>query len=72
MAHRVLRCTVVHRLGVVPVGEASVAIAVSSPHRKEAFDACERILEEVKAKAQIWKCEIYTNASALWKSNDSR
>ncbi|KAF4572963.1 Molybdenum cofactor synthesis 2 [Pleurotus pulmonarius] len=67
-----IRCAVHHRLGTVPVGEPSIVIAVSSPHRKEAFVACEYILEEVKKKAQIWKREYYegeTDANAQWKSN---
>jgi molybdopterin synthase catalytic subunit len=48
-------------------------IAVSSSHRKEAFDACEFILEEVKKKAQIWKREFYEGESedtAEWKVNE--
>lgn len=47
-------------------------IAVSSPHRKEAFLACEQILEEVKLKAQIWKREFYEGEreeDAEWKAN---
>ncbi|KAJ7071078.1 Molybdopterin biosynthesis MoaE [Mycena amicta] len=66
------RYAIYHRLGVVPVGEPSIVIAVSAPHRKEAFAACERILEEVKAKCQIWKREFYENESddiAEWKAN---
>jgi len=42
-AQSTIRCAVHHRLGVVPVGEPSIVIAVSAPHRKEAFVACERI-----------------------------
>ncbi|KIM85141.1 hypothetical protein PILCRDRAFT_817130 [Piloderma croceum F 1598] len=67
-----IRCTVHHRLGTVPVGEPSIVIAVSSPHRKEAFAACELILEEVKLKAQIWKREYYEGENeeeAEWKAN---
>ncbi|KAG9014719.1 Molybdopterin synthase catalytic subunit [Tulasnella sp. JGI-2019a] len=67
-----IRCAVHHRLGLVPVGEASIVIAVSSPHRKEAFRACEFILEEVKLKAQIWKREWYEGGGvneATWKEN---
>jgi molybdopterin synthase catalytic subunit len=67
-----LRCAVHHRLGTVPVGEPSIVIAVSAPHRKEAFDACERILEDIKAKVPIWKREFYENESeesAEWKAN---
>jgi molybdopterin synthase catalytic subunit len=59
-------------LGTVPVGEPSIVIAVSSPHRKEAFVACELILEEVKLKAQIWKREYYEGSNeeeAEWKAN---
>ncbi|KAJ3720035.1 molybdenum cofactor synthesis 2, partial [Lentinula raphanica] len=61
-----------HRIGVVPVGEPSIVIAVSAPHRKEAFQTCEFILEEVKRKAQIWKREYYEGedeGEAEWKSN---
>jgi molybdopterin synthase catalytic subunit len=50
----------------------AIVIAVSSPHRKEAFVACERILEEVKRKAQIWKREYYEgedDSTAEWKAN---
>ncbi|KAF9270113.1 molybdenum cofactor synthesis 2 [Marasmius fiardii PR-910] len=66
-----IRCAVHHRIGTVPVGEASIVIAVSAPHRKEAFSACEFILEEVKKKAQIWKREYYEGdeATAEWKAN---
>ncbi|KAL1665030.1 molybdenum cofactor synthesis 2 [Schizophyllum commune] len=68
----IIRCAVYHRLGTVPVGEPSIVIAVSSPHRKEAFVACEYILEEVKRKAQIWKREYYEGEpeeTAQWKAN---
>jgi len=49
-------------------------IAVSSPHRKEAFLVCELILEEVKKKAQIWKREFYEgegDSMAEWKANQT-
>ncbi|KAF8078673.1 molybdenum cofactor synthesis 2 [Lyophyllum atratum] len=68
-----IQCAVHHRLGNVLVGEPSIVIAVSSPHRKEAFVACEFILEEVKHKAQIWKREYYEGEQedeAEWKAND--
>ncbi|KAJ7634256.1 Molybdopterin biosynthesis MoaE [Mycena polygramma] len=71
-AQPTIRCAVHHRLGVVPVGEPSIVIAVSAPHRKEAFVACERILEDIKAKVPIWKREYYENESdetAEWKAN---
>lgn len=66
-----VKSAVYHRLGAVPVGEPSIVIAVSSPHRKEAFIACEFILEEVKEKVQIWKREYYEGEEneAEWKAN---
>ncbi|KAJ3919350.1 Molybdopterin biosynthesis MoaE [Lentinula edodes] len=66
------QAVVQHRIGVVGVGEPSIVIAVSSPHRKEAFHTCEFILEEVKRKVQIWKREYYEGEDerqAEWKSN---
>jgi len=66
-------CALWHRLGTVPVGEPSIVIAVSSPHRREAFRACEHILEEVKLKAQIWKREYFEGdreEDAEWKANN--
>lgn len=68
----ILKCSVYHRLGTVPVGEPSIVIAVSSPHRRESFVACEYILEEVKRRAQIWKREFYEGEpeeTAEWKEN---
>lgn len=65
----VIRCAVLHRLGNVPVGETSILIGVSSPHRSEAFKACESILEQVKIRAQIWKREWYEGDDATWKAN---
>jgi molybdopterin synthase catalytic subunit len=46
-----------HRLGRVEVGQASVAVAVSAPHREEAFAAARFLIEELKARAPIWKKE---------------
>ena len=46
-----------HRVGTVPLSEASVAIAVSAPHRGEAFAGAREIIDEIKARAPIWKRE---------------
>ncbi|MCI0342372.1 MAG: molybdenum cofactor biosynthesis protein MoaE [Planctomycetales bacterium] len=51
------RAAIVHRVGTLALGEASVAVAVSSPHRAEAFEACRHAIERVKADAPIWKKE---------------
>ncbi|MCH2198031.1 MAG: molybdenum cofactor biosynthesis protein MoaE [Flavobacteriales bacterium] len=48
-----------HRLGKLEISELAVVIAVSSPHRKAAFEACEFIIDELKKKVPIWKKEIF-------------
>jgi len=48
-----------HRVGVVPVGEVSVAVAVSAAHREEAFAACRYGIDTLKATVPIWKKEYY-------------
>jgi molybdopterin synthase catalytic subunit len=53
----VLEVSIVHRLGRVPVGGDSVAIACAAAHRREAFDACAWIMDEVKRTVPIWKSE---------------
>ncbi len=50
-----------HRTGEVPVGEASVAIAVSAPHRAAAFDACRFVIEEIKRSLPVWKRERFAD-----------
>ena len=55
-----------HRLGVIPVGEASIAIAAAAPHREDAFAACRFVIEEVKKRLPIWKKEIHVDGSATW------
>ena len=47
-----------HRVGTVPQGEASVAVAVSAAHRGEAFAAAREIIDRIKAEAPIWKKEV--------------
>jgi molybdopterin synthase catalytic subunit len=46
-----------HRIGTVPLSEASVAVAASAPHRAEAFAGAREIIDEIKARAPIWKRE---------------
>jgi len=53
-----------HRLGRLAIGEASVAVAVSSPHRAESFAACRYAIDTLKAKAPIWKKEFYADGQA--------
>ena len=66
-AHENLRAAIVHRLGEVPVGEASVVIAVASPHRAAAYEASRAALERLKAEIPIWKREHYADGEAEWR-----
>lgn len=59
-------CVVQHRLGPVPVGETSVAVAVSAPHRAEAFAAAAWLMERIKAEVPIWKCDERPDGSRAW------
>jgi molybdopterin synthase catalytic subunit len=51
------RIAVVHRLGLVRVGEISIAIACAAPHRGQAFDACRALIDRIKQTVPIWKKE---------------
>src|SRR5208283_1957983 len=62
------KISMIHRIGVVPVMEASVAIAVSAVHRKEAFEACRFAIDELKKKVPIWKKEIFEDGE-VWVEN---
>jgi molybdopterin synthase catalytic subunit len=67
----VRRLAIVHRVGEVDVGEASVLIATASPHRGPAFDACRYAIEELKARAPIWKAERFADGS-VWLGAPAR
>ncbi len=59
----VLHVVVEHRSGTVQLGEASVAVAVSSAHRSDAFDAARFVIDELKQRAPIWKKEFWPGGS---------
>ena len=56
----------VHRLGNLAVGEAAVVIEVASGHRGEGFEACRWIIDEIKSRVPIWKCEHYVEGDREW------
>ncbi len=60
------RVAAVHRVGELKVGDVSVAIAVSSPHRAEAYEASRYIIEEIKKRLPVWKKERYSEGSEEW------
>jgi MoaE-MoaD fusion protein len=61
----ITRAAVTHRVGVVEIGEASVAIAVSAPHRAEAFSACRFLIDRIKEIVPIWKKEHFEGGE-IW------
>ena len=60
------RPTARHRVGYLAVGDVSVAVAVSAPHRAAAFDACRYVVEELKRRAPVWKREHYADGRRAW------
>lgn len=71
-AHSLIGVSIAHRLGVVPIGEASIAIAVSAGHRGAAWRGGEWILEACKEKAEIWKREEFVDGGMEWRANAER
>jgi len=59
-------CHVVHRLGHLELGEASIAIAVSSPHRAAAFKAGQWLIDTIKQVVPIWKQENWADGTSEW------
>lgn len=69
-AHDGLALAIVHRLGEVPAGEASVAIAAASRHRAAAYAASREALERLKREVPIWKREHYAGGGARWREEE--
>jgi molybdopterin synthase catalytic subunit len=69
-------CGIVHRLGHLELGEASIAIAVSSPHRQQAFEAGKWLIDTIKEVVPIWKQENWADGTSEWvhpgMENESR
>jgi molybdopterin synthase catalytic subunit len=61
----IARIAIVHRIGVVPIGEASVVIAVSAGHRRAAFEACHFAIDRLKEIVPIWKKEHFEGGE-IW------
>jgi molybdopterin synthase catalytic subunit len=64
------RVAIIHRVGHLPPGEASVVIAVAAPHRHAAFEACEYVIVRLKEIVPIWKKEFYTDG-AVWIGSEA-
>ena len=59
-------CRIVHRLGEVPLTEASVVVVVAAAHRGPAFDACRWAMDELKRAVPIWKKEFFSEGGEEW------
>jgi molybdopterin synthase catalytic subunit len=62
----IVRLAILHRIGRVELARPSVIIAVSTPHRGEAFEACRWIIDTLKAEVPIWKREVWEDGSGTW------
>lgn len=60
------RAVCVHRSGLLELGDCAVIVAVTAPHRDEAFRGCRYIIDEVKARLPIWKKEYYADGEREW------
>jgi len=62
----VIEAVIEHRVGHLELGEVCVAVAVSSPHRRDAFEAGQFLIDELKVRVPIWKKENWTNSESEW------
>jgi molybdopterin synthase catalytic subunit len=56
----------VHRVGDLEIGELAVVVAVSCPHRAEAFTACRALIDQLKQTVPVWKQQLYTGGESEW------
>lgn len=64
--HPVLALAAVHRVGDLAVGDLAVVVAVSCPHRGEAFVACRMLIDDLKAQVPIWKHQMFDDGTDEW------
>ncbi|KAI8951604.1 Molybdopterin biosynthesis MoaE [Xylaria longipes] len=67
--HGLKSIAMIHRLGTVPIGEESILIAVSTPHRQAAWRAGEEALEACKKRVEVWKREEFEGGEGVWRAN---
>lgn len=65
-----VRLGIVHRIGDLRIGEIAVAVCAAAPHRAQAFDSCRYAIDELKARAPIWKKEHYSDGTGDWVANE--
>jgi molybdopterin synthase catalytic subunit len=62
----VLAVAVSHRIGMLGVGDVALVASVTAAHRKQAFDSCQRLVDEVKARLPIWKRQLFADGTDEW------
>jgi molybdopterin synthase catalytic subunit len=62
----IIEAVLIHRLGHLELGEISVGVAVSCPHRGQAFEACRYLIDRLKEVVPIWKCENWASGDSEW------
>ena len=67
----ICRVALLHAYGMVNLKEASVCVAVSSPHRADSFEAARFLIDRLKGEAAIWKKELFADGTSSWVGNDS-
>jgi len=65
-AHGVRAVAVSHRVGRLQIGEVALACAVAADHRREAFETCAELVEEVKRRLPVWKHQVFTDGTDEW------
>jgi molybdopterin synthase catalytic subunit len=68
----IIELALVHRVGDLALGELSVVVAVSCPHRQESFEACRWLIDTLKQVVPIWKKEIWADGKEEWVHPDQR
>ena len=62
----IIEAAIVHRVGHLDLGEISIVIAVSTPHRRQSFEACQWLIDTFKEVVPIWKKELWADGSEEW------
>ncbi len=65
----VLKIVIHHRVGILHIGDEAVVIAVSTPHRKDSFEACKYIIDTLKKTVPIWKKEVFEDGEEWVSAN---
>ncbi len=63
---RLISANVIHRVGILELGETAVLIQVAAVHRREAFAGCEWIIDQLKLRVPIWKKEHFADGDSVW------